>query len=282
MVLYKNVLERHFCANKHISKNTKNAKKFLYIIYKARGNKTMINFELLCKTNRHDSSMTESEKKQFRMSKEWLEFRQKVAANQNNRDYITGEPLLENYNCHHCCMINSEYTNLNEENFVAVNKDTHTKIHELFKPGWRDIVKQDDPYYKVLDKMAKLNDDIEIVLYDNVIEYKYTNAGNKLRNKELAEQYRYPVNEKGYMQWNHNYIPAGYPQDTNEWCKYMTKINDNYTREFMKIILELRHINLYSSYKNFRNNPKIRQNTKDECRKELETTTKILRKYFGY
>lgn len=242
----------------------------------------MINFELLCKTNRHDSSMTESEKIAFRQSEEWRNFRNQVAERQEYKDYITGQPLSEYFNCHHLCMINSEYKNLKFENFIAVNQETHKTIHELFKPGWQDNVDTNSQYYKVLQRMSELNDDIEIVLYDNKIDYSLTNPANKIRNKELAEQYRYPVNDKGYLQWNHNYIPAGYPQDTTNWCKYMAKINNNYTREFMKIILELRHINLYSSYKNFRNNPKIRQNTKDECRKELETTTKILRKYFGY
>lgn len=239
-------------------------------------------YDLLVKTNRHDGSMTESEKILFRQSKEWQNFRTRIAENQNNLDYVTCEPLKPDYNCHHCCMVNSEYKNLVEDRFVAVNHDTHARIHELFKPGWEENIKEDSPFFKVLTKMSELNDDIEIVLYNNVIEYVFTDPANKYRNMELAMLYRYPVNHKGYLQWNHNYVPSGYPEDTFEWCKYMSKINNNYTKEFMKIILELRHINLYSSYKNFRKNPKINNNTKAACRKELETTTKILRKYFGY
>lgn len=242
----------------------------------------MTNTELLHKVERHDGSITEQEKIEFRNSEEWRNFRNQVAERQQYKDYITGMPLIDNWNCHHCCMINSEYKNLNFQNFIAVNKDTHKKIHELFKPGWQSNVDSNSIFYEVLQKMEELNDDVEIVLYDNKIEYKLANPADKYGNMELAKTYRYPINEKGYLQWNKNYIPVDYPQDTTAWCKYMAKINNNYTRDFMKLILELRHINLYSSYKNFRNNPKIRQSTKQECRKELETTTKILRKYFGY
>ena len=238
--------------------------------------------DLLHKVDRYDNSLTEQEKIEFRNSQEWRDFRHAVAERQNYKDYITGQPLTDGFNCHHCCMVNSEYKNLKFENFIAVNHDTHKKIHELFKPGWQDNVDANSQYYKILQKMSELNDDIEIVLYDNKIEYKLTNPADKYRNMELARAYQYPINSSGYLQWNHNYIPSDYPQDTTAWCKYMARINNNYKRDFMKLILELRHINLYSSYKNFRNNPKIRQNTKDECRKELENTTKILRTYFGY
>lgn len=41
----------------------------------------MINYELLTKTTRHDGSMTETEKKAFRNSPEWLAHRMKVAEN---------------------------------------------------------------------------------------------------------------------------------------------------------------------------------------------------------
>lgn len=239
-------------------------------------------FDLLHKTNRHDNSMTEDEKLEFRKSEEWRNFRCQVAENQNYKDYITGEPLTDDWNCHHCCMINSEYKNLVLDRFIAVNKNTHKEIHRLFKPNWKENVPTNSPYYDVLMKMDRLNDDTEIVLYANRIDYELTNPGNKMNNMLLAVKYKYPVNDKGYLQWNKNYIPADYPQDTNLWIRYMSKINNNETYDFVKLMLELRHINLYSSYKNFRENPKIRQKTKEECRKELEITTHLLKKHFGY
>ena len=237
---------------------------------------------LFHKTDRHDNSMTEQEKIEFRKSEEWRYFRNQVAEHQNYKDFITGEPLTDDWNCHHCCMINSQYKNLVLENFIAVNKNTHKKIHELFKPGWKDTVQTNDPFYKVLDKMDKLNDDVEIVLYDNRIDYQLTNPGDKYRNMTLAKTYHYPINDKGYLQWNKRYIPNGVPQDTMEWTKWISKENNNSKLEFMQLMLELRHINLYSSYKNFRNNPCVGRTTKEECRKELETTTKILKAVYNY
>lgn len=246
--------------------------------------------ELLIKTNRHDSSMTEYEKKQFRSSKTWLDHRQRVYDKQNGLDYITKKPLQDNWNCHHIVMINSEYTNLNNP-FVALNKETHVKIHETFslyfddKEGWNEFKNKHGfsegmkRFYKVIEKMFELNDDIEPVLYQNNYDYRLINPGDKYMNKVYAEKVGYPVNNIGYLQWNANYIPVEYPQETEAWFDFMKTFNkeDDYL-----LIMELRHMNLYSSYKNFRNNPKIRLETKRACKKELETTTKILRKYFGY
>lgn len=238
--------------------------------------------ELLHKVDRHDGSLTEVEKIEFRQSEEWRNFRCQVAEQQHYLDYITKMPLVDNWNCHHCCMINTEYKNLVLDRFIAVNKTTHEKIHELYKPNWKQNVPTDSPYYSVLQKMDELNDDIEIVLYDNKIDYKLTDPSNKYRNMELAKQYHYPLNEKGYLQWNSRYIPSSYPQDTNKWIRYMSDLNNNKKYEFVQLMLELRHINLYSSYKNFRNNPCVGKTTKDECKKELITTTSLLRKHFGY
>lgn len=285
MVLYKNVLEHYFCANKHISKNTKIAKKFLYIIYKARGNKIMINFELLCKINRHDHSMTESEKKQFRMSKEWLDHRQRVYDKQNGLDYITKKPLQDNWNCHHIVMINSEYTNLNNP-FVALNKETHVKIHETFslyfddKEGWNEFKNKHGfsegmkRFYTVIEKMFEMNDDIEPVLYQNNYDYSLINPGDKFMNAKLCEELSIPT-RRGMIMWNEYYLQGtGVPQDTDKWILYMKNKNGE---EKLEKCLELRHACLYSSYKNFRDNPKIRLETKRTCKKELERTTQILR-----
>lgn len=252
----------------------------------------MNTFDLLIKTNRHDFSMTEKEKKQFRSSTVWQDHRLKIFNNQKGLDYITNEPLQDDWNCHHIIMKNTEYTKLDNP-FVALNYNIHKKVHDLFnsyfddKQGWQEF-KDTHGYkdsrmlrlYEVLEKMFALNDDIEPVLYQNRIEYTLVDSQNKFRNFELARQYKYPVNDKGYLQWNHNYIPAEYPQDSVAWIQYMAKINNTKDKNTILLLLELRHVNLYSSYKNFRNNPKIRQETKRACRKELEKTTEMIRKYF--
>ena len=247
----------------------------------------MINLEILVKTDRHDRSITETEKKQFRSSPTWQRHREAVADSQNWKDYITGEPLLDDFNCHHVVMINSEYKNLTNP-FFALNKETHKRVHEAFSKYF------DDPaawsvfktkygtspamtrFYEVIDTMIRLNDDIEPVLYQNNYDYTLVNPADKYTNKLLAERVRYPINNTGYLQWNSNYIPASYPQDTYAWYEYMKSFNNEV--DYL-LILELRHMNLYSSYKNFRKNPKIRQETKRQCRIELEKVTKLLRNF---
>lgn len=252
----------------------------------------MNTFDLLVKTNRHDFSMTEKEKRQFRSSTIWQDHRLKIFNEQKGLDYITGAPLQDDWNCHHIVMKNVEYTKLDNP-FVALNHNTHKNVHDLFnsyfddKEGWKEYKKNhgntDNRYlklYEVMEKMFELNDDIEPILYQNRIEYRFIDSQNKVRNFELAKKYNYPVNIKGYLQWNHNYIPLEYPQDSYKWIVYMSKINNITDKDTILLLLELRHMNLYSSYKNFRNNPKIRIETKRQCRKELENTTKLIRKYF--
>lgn len=98
-----------------------------------------------------------SEKKnKFRQTKEWKEWRKKIAENQNNIDIITGKKLYKGFNCHHLDMSSENYEQLIEENFIAVNKNTHEIIHNLFR-----YYKTDETILErlkeVLDQMKKLN-----------------------------------------------------------------------------------------------------------------------------
>ena len=69
-----------------------------------------MNTDLLVKVERHDNSITESEKIEFRNSMAWREFREIKFREQDGKDYITGEPLAKDWNLHHLCMVNSHYT----------------------------------------------------------------------------------------------------------------------------------------------------------------------------
>lgn len=247
-----------------------------------------MNFELLTKTNRHDSSITESEKIEFRLSPEWLAHRERVAEKQNYRDYITGEVLTPDFNCHHVVMINSEYKNLNNP-FFALNKETHQKVHETFSKFFDDPVAWNlfkrkygcsaamTRFYEVIDMMITKNDDIEPVLYCNNYDYRIINPADKYTNSKLCEELSIPT-RRGMIMWNEYYLRGtDVPQDTEKWVLYM---KDKNGEENLEKCLELRHVCLYSSYKNFRNNPKIRLETKRACRKELEKTTEIIRKLY--
>ena len=95
-------------------------------------------------------------KAKFRASKEWREFRKRIFDKQNGKDIITGKKLYKCYNVHHLDMSADNYDKLIEENFIAVNKQTHETIHTLFRyyqndPSILDRLKT------VLDRMNELN-----------------------------------------------------------------------------------------------------------------------------
>ena len=97
---------------------------------------------------------------------------------------------------------------------------------------------------------------------------------NKYRNAQLCEELGIPT-RNGMIMWNSYYLRGtNIPQDTNDWVEYMTGRNGV---DRVKTCLELRHACLYSSYKNFRNNPNMREQTKKDCLIELEKTTNLLR-----
>lgn len=228
------------------------------------------------KIARHDNSLTEEEKIEFRNSQVWKDFRMSKFTEQDGKDFITCEPLQTDFNCHHMCMLSNQYTNLLPERFVALNKETHKKIHELFNSG-RDVKNERAMY--VINKMRKLNDDIEVNLYRNAYEYTLINPSDKKTNTNLASQLSIPVNKYGMLQWHKFYIPKYVPQDTKEWVKYMVKQNG---MENVLLCMELRHLNLYSSYRNFRNNPGAHEDVKQQCLQELNTITYLLKLYKNY
>lgn len=101
--------------------------------------------------------MKNSEKKlKFRQTKEWKEFRIKIAEKQDKKDIITGKPLRKCYNCHHLDMSAENYDKLIEENFVALNKQTHEALHFLFRYYQKDPTIL-DRLKTILDRMNELN-----------------------------------------------------------------------------------------------------------------------------
>lgn len=101
--------------------------------------------------------MRNSEKKaKLRATKEWKAFRIKIAEKQNKKDVITGKPLRKGYNVHHLDMSAENYDKLDEENFIALNKQTHDALHFLFRyyQNDRGIL---DKLKTFLDRMVELN-----------------------------------------------------------------------------------------------------------------------------
>lgn len=101
--------------------------------------------------------MKNSDKKaKLRATKEWKAFRLKIAEKQGKKDIITGKPLRKGYNVHHLDMSAENYDKLDEENFIALNKQTHEALHFLFRYYQTDksILAK---FKEVLDIMCELN-----------------------------------------------------------------------------------------------------------------------------
>ena len=95
-------------------------------------------------------------KAKFRQSKEWKEFRKRIFNKQDGKDIITGKKLYKGYNVHHLDMSAENYDQLIEENFIAVNKQTHEALHFLFRYYQKDHTIL-DRLKTVLDIMKELN-----------------------------------------------------------------------------------------------------------------------------
>ena len=95
-------------------------------------------------------------KAKFRQSKEWKEFRKRIFDKQDGKDVITGKKLYKGYNVHHLDMSAENYDQLIEENFIAINKQTHETIHTLFR-YYRDDKDILNRIKQTLDKMVELN-----------------------------------------------------------------------------------------------------------------------------
>ena len=95
-------------------------------------------------------------KAKFRQSKEWKEFRKRIFDKQDGKDVITGKKLYKGYNVHHLDMSAENYDQLIEENFIAVNKQTHDALHFLFRYYQKDPTVL-DRLKTFLEKMNELN-----------------------------------------------------------------------------------------------------------------------------
>ena len=95
-------------------------------------------------------------KAKFRATKAWKEFRKRIFNKQDGKDVITGKKLYRGYNVHHLDMSAENYDKLIEENFVAVNKQTHETLHFLFRYYQKDPTVL-DRLKTFLEKMNELN-----------------------------------------------------------------------------------------------------------------------------
>lgn len=101
---------------------------------------------------------TQREKRRFRDSKRWKEFREHMKALQENRCQITGAKLTKLWQLHHMDLDENNYQNLDDDNFVCLSWNMHKVVHALFvksKPKeWRSRILN---LIRILKRMEKLN-----------------------------------------------------------------------------------------------------------------------------
>jgi hypothetical protein len=72
------------------------------------------------------------------------------------RDFVTGKKLVKGFELHHCDLRSENYQILDEENFICLNKKTHSCIHWLY-PYWLKDPEIIDRLVSVLEKMKEIN-----------------------------------------------------------------------------------------------------------------------------
>ena len=99
------------------------------------------------------------ERKKFLKSKEWLEFRNKIAGKQGGIDPITNKPLRKGFIVHHLNLDKNLYTDLsNEADFIAINSRTHKMLHFLYEIGV--TYTDNEALTTTLQRMIKLNKEV--------------------------------------------------------------------------------------------------------------------------
>lgn len=107
---------------------------------------------------RKNGKSTQAEKRKFRASKKWKEFRERLKEERKVCE-ITGAKLTKMWQLHHMDMSEENYQDItHEENYCALSWNMHKCVHYLFtksKPReWRKRVMN---LIRILKKMEKLN-----------------------------------------------------------------------------------------------------------------------------
>ena len=97
----------------------------------------------------------EREKKRFRATKCWKEFRDRIRK-KIKFDFLTGKPLHGKWELHHLDLDPNNYQVLEEENFIPLNSRSHSTIHFLYSYYLKDPFVL-DRLKVILDKMKEIN-----------------------------------------------------------------------------------------------------------------------------
>ena len=95
-------------------------------------------------------------KKQFRQTKEWKAFREKMK--ERKVDALTLQKLRKGWNLHHLDLDALHYGDLSEHKFECLNNKSHDVVHFLYNYYKKDrsVLER---LKNILDKMVELNND---------------------------------------------------------------------------------------------------------------------------
>lgn len=97
----------------------------------------------------------EREKKRFRATKCWKEFRESIRK-KIKFDFLTGKKLTGKWELHHLDLNQENYQVLDEENFIPLNSRSHSTIHFLYTYYLKDPFIL-DRLKVILDRMKEIN-----------------------------------------------------------------------------------------------------------------------------
>lgn len=95
----------------------------------------------------------------FRKTKEWLNLKIFKKNEQDNKDYITGQPLRRGAALHHCDLDVAHYSNTEDKSrFIFINRQTHTVVHFFltYIKKYHDL-RVLDKAYEEIKREAELN-----------------------------------------------------------------------------------------------------------------------------
>ena len=99
---------------------------------------------------------TQRNKRKFRQSKKWKTWRHDIHVKYKGIDPITQKKLLKGSECHHLVLAEDRYQELDEDNFIPLNKTTHTMLHWAYGYYCKDEGFIERLKYW-LDRMVELN-----------------------------------------------------------------------------------------------------------------------------
>ena len=163
-------------------------------------NKSNLRADYECRRKKKNKKRhIENQKEKFRKSREWKEFRSKMAKLFDHKDYITGRRLVKGFNVHHLKteQDSENYCDIsNEENFIPLNSYCHKLLHYLF-PYYMKDKKVIDRLVEILDKMVQLSPNYAVEPVDGIEDAMDCDEELESSDSELEEPESWGLEEQG-------------------------------------------------------------------------------------